>query len=232
MTRKEKITKLKKQIRLNNASTRKLESLLRKVSKKKMRIGGGKPKGGKYEHNIADQIQKAFEYKGVEEGDVYRTKNSGGGKKQKGDIGLSSHAAEYFPFTTECKHYKKFNLNHLFVPYVEMSSKWLFKQWWRQLRAECKESKKPGILIIRANGCKDICALQMTHLLDMLPVQKNILHQLLEVPHTVVVAKRTIIILRFDAFLKLIGGKVSDAKVHGDKRDIDRVRTSRSKSSK
>lgn len=232
MTRKEKITKLKKQIRLNKASTRKLETLLRKVSKRKMRPGGGKPKGGSYEHKIADKIQKAFAHKGVEEGDVYRTKNSGAGKKQKGDIGLSSHAARHFPFTTECKHYKKFNLNHLFIPYVNMSSKWLFKQWWRQLKAECKISKKPGILIIRANGCPDICALQMTYLLDLLPVQKNFLHQLLEVPHTVVVAKRTIIVLRFDVFLKLIGGKVSDAKVCSDKRDIDRVRTSRSKSPK
>lgn len=231
MTRKEQVVKLKKQIRLNKASTRKLETLLRKVSKRKMRIGGGKPKGGKFEHITADKIQKAFEHKGVKEGDVYRTKNSGAGKKQKGDIGLSSHAVRYFPFTVECKHYKKFNLNHLFHPYIEMSSKWLFKQWWSQLRAECKISGKPGILIIRANGCKDICALRMSHLLDMLP-KKEPLHQLLEVPHTVVVAKRTIIVLRFDAFLKLIGGKVSDAKVCSDKRDIDRVRTSRSKSSK
>lgn len=162
--KKEKARRLSQQIRalkftIKN-STKALKGLdneLRKVSKRKMRPGGGKPKGGAYENKIAKKIALAFAGCGIAQDDCYRTKNSGATKYQKGDLQFSSALRKMLDVVIECKHYKGGRIVYqLFTPLKDMPKSWQFKQWWTQLEEEIISSDKPGLLIWRENNGEDL----------------------------------------------------------------------------
>jgi hypothetical protein len=123
----------------------------------------GKPKGGKYEHTVIKILAKAFAPLGIQEDDIFRTKNSGATKAQPGDIQFSPRFAKIFPVLVECKHYAtvKYKLGKS-VDHQPASFHLFF--WWKQVVREQKERKdKMGILVFRQNNCDDLICLKITH---------------------------------------------------------------------
>ncbi len=128
-----------------------------------MRKGGGKQKGGAYEHIIIHKLALAFKSLGIKEDDCYRTKNSGATKSQPGDIQLSPRFAKILPVLIECKHYKgvKYALGKILSGQPKSSPLFV---WWKQVIREQKERKdKMGILVFRQNNCPDIVVLRIDH---------------------------------------------------------------------
>jgi len=128
-----------------------------------MRKGGGKAKGGQYEHIIIHKLAAAFKPLGIHEDDCYRTKNSGATKAQPGDIQFSPTFAKLFPVLVECKHYKSVRYS-LGKTLSGQPKSCITKHWWKQVRGEQKELKhKIAILVFRQNHCPDIVCLKIEH---------------------------------------------------------------------
>jgi hypothetical protein len=200
---KQKQKELKKQLVEANKLVRVLTRDLKKVSTRKMRKGGGKPKGGAYEHVVAGKIAEAFKKHGVCAEDSYRTKNSGAGPKAKGDLQFSSVLNVLFPFTVECKHVKKFNVHRLFTDYAEMQKSWLFKQWWEQSQEEIEITQKPGLLVFRANNCPDLCSFESAAVLNYFPSLTKELKREGKIV-TKYKVENPIWTMRLDAFLRIV----------------------------
>lgn len=128
------------------------------AAKKKRKKPRGKKKGSAYERKIASLIAENFADFGIVRNDCYRTVLSGGLAGQKGDLQFSPQLEKLIPFTVECKHYKKLNLEHLLYSYEDMMGSWKWRLWWKQLRAEMKITKKPGLLVFRGNNTLDLCS--------------------------------------------------------------------------
>ena len=83
-----------------------------------MRKGGAKAKGSSFENKTAKQILKAAGNQFTRT-DCYRTPISGGhpfaSKNHPSDLVLSKKLRKVFPFSVECKHYKKLELQHFFT---------------------------------------------------------------------------------------------------------------------
>lgn len=123
-----------------------------------MRKGGGKSKGGSFEHLIAEQISTAMKVFGIHADDCYRTKNSGATKAQPGDLQFSPALCSLLPATIECKHYAHINYK-LGKPLHLQPKSYPILDWWKQLKREEKDAgNKFGLLIMRGNHCSDLVA--------------------------------------------------------------------------
>lgn len=165
-----------------------------------MRRGGGKSKGGAYEHIIIHKLAAAFKPLGIQEDDCYRTKNSGATKSQLGDVQFSPRFAKLFPVLVECKHYKsiRYSLGKTLSGQAKTSKP---KVWWRQVIREQKERKdKMGILVFRQNNCPDVVALKQEHYNTLI----SLVHPYAAYTWCMFTMwkKETIIMLPFDEFLR------------------------------
>lgn len=175
-----------------------------------MRKGGGKAKGGAYEHKIIRILADAFKPLGIHDDDIYRTKNSGATKAQPGDLQFSPKFAKMFPVLVECKHYKtvKYRLGKS-IDHQEASFHLFF--WWKQVVREQKERKdKMGILVFRQNNCSDLVAVRVDHfqvLCSTLPKWEMFSWSM----HTSW-KKQAILVCPFDEFLELVLTKVKASR--------------------
>lgn len=198
--RKKAIKEKEQEIKLAFKNIKVLEKELAALSKRKMRPGGGKPKGGAYERKIIKIIAKHFIKAGhkISISDCYRTKNSGG-SNEKGDLQFSSEMCKLFNWCVECKFYKEFKFEQLLYHYDKMKKSWKFKAWWEQLTEEVKVSKKRGLLVFRWNKGIDLCAVERAQLTSEEYKQVAKLSKI-----EIKTAGGFIWVIRLDKFLKIV----------------------------
>jgi len=134
-----------------------------------MRSGGGKAKGGAYEHTVAKRISLAMKCFNIHEDDCYRTKNSGATKAQPGDLQLSPALVKFLPATIEAKHYRtiKYKLGRKLSA---QPSSYEIHQWWKQVEREQKDApNKFSLLVMRENNCPDLCAFAISKIREIQP---------------------------------------------------------------
>ena len=117
-----------------------------------MKKGGGRLKGNAFEREVAKLIVATFEDHGITNEHCYRTPGSGGHryakKKDPGDILLDGKLKKLFPFTIECKSYKRLNWRELFAPLQKGSQ---FKKWWEQCCMAAALNGGEPLLIFKEN---------------------------------------------------------------------------------
>lgn len=125
-----------------------------------MKKGGGRAKGNGYENKTAKKVVAAFAAFGIRRKDCYRTPLSGGHKfasqKDPGDLIISKRLEKMFPFSVECKFYKKVKLWALWTPIEDQKKAWKFRIWLRQARKAA--GKKIPLLVFKENNGPDMCA--------------------------------------------------------------------------
>lgn len=137
-----------------------------------MRPGGGRGKGNGYENKIAKKVILAFACFGMKRVDCYRTPGSGGHrfahKKDPGDLVLSSRMRKLFPFSVECKFYRKVKLWPLWIPIEDQKRAHKFRLWLRQAKAAAGEKKIP-LLVFKENNGPDMVMFPMKAWSDTFP---------------------------------------------------------------
>ena len=127
-----------------------------------MRKGGGRAKGSGFERMVARTVIEAFKEFGIRKEDCYRTPLSGGHraarKKDPGDLVISKKLLKYFPFSVECKFYKKLYLPALWMPQKQWKKNWNFGPWLKQTCKACGSNRMP-LLIFKGNGTPTFAAL-------------------------------------------------------------------------
>lgn len=131
-----------------------------------MKPGGGRSKGNGYENRIAKEVIAAFACFGIKRKDCYRTPGSGGHrfakKKDPGDLVISPKLRKMFPFSVECKFYKKVKLWALWWPVEDQKKSWRFRPWIRQARKAAKGTKLIPLLVFKENNGPDMAAFPAT----------------------------------------------------------------------
>jgi hypothetical protein len=130
----------------------------------------GRAKGSGYERAIAKLIVEAFEAWGITAQHCFRTPLSGGhihaSKTDPGDLQIHPKLQKLFPFSAECKCYRKISWIELLKPsefsghkYNRSSGKIL--DWWKQacLAAQAKKNKMP-LLIMKQNSSSSYCLIR------------------------------------------------------------------------
>lgn len=129
-----------------------------------MRAGGGRGKGNGYENKIAKQVIAAFACFGMKRTDCYRTPGSGGHrfahKKDPGDLVLSARIQKMFPYSVECKFYKKVKLWPLWTSVEDQKRAHKFRSWLRQAKAAAGKKKVP-LLVFKENNGPDMAMFPM-----------------------------------------------------------------------
>lgn len=124
-------------------------------------------KGGAYEHTVIRKLAVAFKPLGIQEDDIFRTKNSGATKSQPGDIQFSPRLAKLLPVLVECKHYKTVKAR-LGKSIDKQGASFHLFFWWKQVQREQKERKdKMGILVFRQNNVQDLIAIRVDHFREL-----------------------------------------------------------------
>lgn len=115
-----------------------------------MKPGMGRVKGASFERKIAGMIVKAFASRGITKKDCYRTPSSGGHRYAKetdpGDLVLSPELTKLFPFSIECKHYRKLDWHKLLTP----GAKGHWDNWWKQCLKATPTGRYP-MVVFQAN---------------------------------------------------------------------------------
>lgn len=128
-----------------------------------MRKGGGRAKGNGFERKIARMIVATFADKGITKTDCYRTPLSGGHRqareKDPGDLVISEKLLKYFPFSCECKFYKKIYLPALWMPQKKWLKAWYFGQWLKQTCAACTGEDRHPLLVFKGNNTPEFAIL-------------------------------------------------------------------------
>jgi hypothetical protein len=141
--------RLRDEIKVVNRQIRDLERQrngmsVRLTKLSKMKPGGGRSKGNSFENQVAKLVRAAF---GLPDDACYRTPLSGGHRFAKnedpGDLVLSKKALKVFPFSVECKCYKKVDLHPLWLPQKKWGKSWEVKSWLKQSVFAC--AKKLGV---------------------------------------------------------------------------------------
>jgi hypothetical protein len=128
-----------------------------------MKKGGGRAKGSGFEREIAHEVIAAFKEFGIKKEDCYRTPLSGGHifakGKDPGDLVISPKLRKLFPFTVECKFYKKLHMHAWWIPVMKQKKAWKFRGWLEQV---CKSAtpKLPPMLVFKGNNLPTFCAIQ------------------------------------------------------------------------
>lgn len=128
----------------------KITSLRKKLTTKPR----GKSKGGAYERAVGKKIVRAFRKHGITKDDCFRTPRG----SAEGDLKFGSALAKLFPFTVEAKFYASVPSLHMLRTFEDMGKSWPWKNWWLQLEAETKITKKVGLLVFRENNGIDLCS--------------------------------------------------------------------------
>jgi hypothetical protein len=120
---------------------------------------GSRAKGRSFENVVAKLIIETFAHKGILREHCYATPLSGGhpfaSKTDPGDLQFSPKLAKLFPYSVECKSYKKLNLIELFTPtaktpgYKRSSGK--IVDWWKQCKKAAAELKRTPLLVMKQN---------------------------------------------------------------------------------
>lgn len=125
-----------------------------------MKKGGGRQKGNRFERQIAGMIIAAFKEHGIEQKDCFRTPLSGGhrfaNKTDPGDIQMTARLRELFPFSVECKFWKKVNLAELLEPL----NGGIFAGWWQQAvdaANGCDGGVVAPLLVFKQNNMAPLC---------------------------------------------------------------------------
>lgn len=129
-----------------------------------MKPGMGRNKGNGFERETSKTIAHAFRHFHITQKDVYRTPSSGGHKYAKksdpGDLVISRKLRELFPFSVECKFYRKIDLFKLFEPIEDHVKSSQFKNWLAQTCKTCNGSKKLyPMLVFKQNQSLVLCAI-------------------------------------------------------------------------
>lgn len=115
-----------------------------------MKKGGGRAKGSAFERHVAKMVVATFECYGISNADCYRTPLSGGhlhaSKLDPGDLVMSPKLRKYFPYSVECKSYKKLDWPKLLSPGKDKGH---WTDWWQQ----CKKASGEALplLVFRQN---------------------------------------------------------------------------------
>ena len=138
-----------------------------------MKKGGGRAKGSGFEREVARSVIKTFKKFGIRKADCYRTPLSGGHRaareKDPGDLVISEKLVKYFPFSVECKAWKRIELFPLWLPFKKHKKAWKFKQWIDQACAACTKDRHP-LLVFKANNFPVMCALpELMPLIALIP---------------------------------------------------------------
>ena len=166
-----------------------------------MKPGRGRQKGNSFEREIAKAVAYAFRHFHVTSKDVYRTPASGGHKYAKksdpGDLVISKRLRELFPFSVECKSYRKIDLFKLFDPIEEHPKSSQFKNWLAQTCAACNGSKHLyPMLVFKQNQSITLCAIPAIYPLIAHLSRRNLPRFKMEY------RKETWCVVRFDQLLK------------------------------
>ncbi len=128
------------------------------MAAKKRKGSGGKRKGNAFERAIMNKIVKTFSPFGITVTDAFRSILSGGHKDSCGDISFSPALIKMFPFSIECKFYKKIDMYNLLVPWEKMGKSNKFKMWWNQtLEGAKKNPKLAPLLVFKSNNNEIMC---------------------------------------------------------------------------
>lgn len=160
--KREKIKELKAARRAYVQSLRQVDKDLAKLSKRKMKPGGGRSKGNGFENEIAKMIVAAFSCFNVDAKDCYRTPSSGGHRYAKhedpGDLVISKKLRTVFPCHVECKFYKNIDLHPFFIGEKKWGKSWIVKAWLKQVTESCTNEELWPLLVFKANQKQVLCA--------------------------------------------------------------------------
>lgn len=124
-----------------------------------MKPGRGRNKGSGFEREVAKMIVDTFDLKKTE---CYRTPMSGGhryaSKKDPGDLVLSARARRVFPFSVECKFYKKVDLWPFLEPEKKQKKSWPVRKWIAQTVAACNGKRDVHPLLVFKQNNSSILA--------------------------------------------------------------------------
>lgn len=127
-----------------------------------MRKGGGRAKGSSFERKVAKMVVATFKDFGIKNIDCYRTPMSGGHRyargKDPGDLVISKKLLKYFPFSVECKFWKKIYFPALWYSQEKWLKAWKLGDWLKQTCAACTKDRHP-LLVFRANGTPEFAVL-------------------------------------------------------------------------
>jgi hypothetical protein len=120
-----------------------------------VRKGGGKGKGSGFERDVAKQIVRAFHKFGIKQRECWRSVLSGGHTMSSGDLIMSVKLEKLFPYSVECKFYRKIDWWHFLVTPPMRNQKWKEMQWLAQAinGAKKRPDLKP-LLIMKENRSK------------------------------------------------------------------------------
>jgi len=115
----------------------------------------GKAKGSEFERKIAKEIIKAFRkrFKDLRQNDCWRSVLSGGHQMSAGDLEMSDRLLGLFPYTVECKFYKKVNWWHFLLVPGNKSYKKTWQEWkWVRQAVHAQRAKTVPILVVHGNN--------------------------------------------------------------------------------
>lgn len=121
----------------------------------------GRRKGSAFERQVAKMIIATFEGRGITAEDCYRTPLSGGhvhaSKENPSDLQMSAKLLKLFPYSVECKCYRKVNL---FPAMYLRNNKGQLAEWWKQAVKACN-GREP-LVVFKQNG-SDIFVMAKSH---------------------------------------------------------------------
>jgi hypothetical protein len=162
---KAELYKVRSQLKAWRTMLRKLESKEKKLCKQSKRIkpGGGRPKGNSFERLVASMVVRSFSKLGITSKHCYRTPGSGGhrfaSKTDPGDLVIRKKLLKHFPFSVECKWYKEIVIYAFLYPPKDWLNKWHFRSWLNQAIRDAKKQKRNPLLVFKGNNTPVFAAL-------------------------------------------------------------------------